>query len=307
MRTSAVGQVFNNAERAKAVGFFGSEFYHDWIRPQDDIGRALGVVLSRDEAGLWFLAGHLPFGQEGSLAETTFATIEALTPLLVRAARLSTQMAAEASAYAPAAALLDQLVSAVCCVDRKGRLVYANLAGERLIKQGDVVRTGVDGRMRFIDPAAEIAYANARLCGGREAVGQGTQFFAVPSPLRDRILSVAVTPYQPRARTGFAARSGDEGTTLVMITDPNAMPVPPIALLRQTYGLTPAEASVAEQLAAGLTPQDIAEGGGIKTSTVRSQMKALMVKMGAKRQSDVVRIVLGLAGGFNLGRTRMAP
>ena len=60
--------------------------------------------------------------------------------------------------------------------------------------------------------------------------------------------------------------------------------------LERAYGLTPAETRVALHLADGGTVAGYAEAGGLSVGTVRSQLKSIFAKTGARRQSDLVRI-----------------
>ena len=65
--------------------------------------------------------------------------------------------------------------------------------------------------------------------------------------------------------------------------------------LAREYGLTPAECSVAAQLAQGLTVREIAASTGRRENTVRWHVRNLHAKLGVHRQADVVRLVLSTA------------
>lgn len=61
--------------------------------------------------------------------------------------------------------------------------------------------------------------------------------------------------------------------------------------LIRLFGLSPAEADVAVRLASGDNLAEIATGRGVARETVRVQLKSILRKLDAGRQSDVVRIV----------------
>jgi DNA-binding CsgD family transcriptional regulator len=69
----------------------------------------------------------------------------------------------------------------------------------------------------------------------------------------------------------------------------------PDRVLNCLYGLTPAEVRVAIGLGRGLRLSDIAEERQVSVGTVRNQVKAAFAKMGINGQSDLVRILAGLA------------
>jgi DNA-binding CsgD family transcriptional regulator/PAS domain-containing protein len=61
---------------------------------------------------------------------------------------------------------------------------------------------------------------------------------------------------------------------------------------RQRWKLTPAETTLARHLAEGLSMAEAAETGGVSRNTVRTQLRALMAKIGTHRQSELVRALL---------------
>jgi DNA-binding CsgD family transcriptional regulator len=67
-----------------------------------------------------------------------------------------------------------------------------------------------------------------------------------------------------------------------------------VALARQAYRLSPAEAALLLALLQGRTPQDFADARGVRIRTVRAQMSALLLKTGTQRQQDLVALVARL-------------
>jgi DNA-binding CsgD family transcriptional regulator len=85
------------------------------------------------------------------------------------------------------------------------------------------------------------------------------------------------------------------GRTLLIASVPGALPVPPAAILQTAYRLTPAEARLAQAVSGGLSLAEAANQFSITAATARSQLKAIFAKTGATRQSDLLRLVTGLA------------
>lgn len=78
----------------------------------------------------------------------------------------------------------------------------------------------------------------------------------------------------------------------MFVTDPEAT-LPDFARkLRQIYLLSPSEAQLAEALVNGKSLKTFAEERGTTLNTVRTQLKTLAAKVGAKRQVDLVRCIL---------------
>ncbi len=63
-------------------------------------------------------------------------------------------------------------------------------------------------------------------------------------------------------------------------------------VLRSLYGLTPAEARLAQALVNGLSLQEYADQQSVSIHTVRSQFRTIATKAGVGRQTDFVRAVL---------------
>lgn len=87
----------------------------------------------------------------------------------------------------------------------------------------------------------------------------------------------------------------------IMVGDPDWVPVGTFESVRDLWGLTRAEASLATLIAAGQTPAEIAEKSGRSVETIRTQLKFVFRKVGVHRQPDLVRM-LTIANGLGAGR-----
>jgi DNA-binding CsgD family transcriptional regulator len=59
-------------------------------------------------------------------------------------------------------------------------------------------------------------------------------------------------------------------------------------VLRDNFGLTPAEIEIAMALARGVKPAAIAQARGVSVGTVRVQIKSLLAKAGMNRTVELV-------------------
>jgi DNA-binding CsgD family transcriptional regulator len=78
---------------------------------------------------------------------------------------------------------------------------------------------------------------------------------------------------------------------LVILRAPEDVPMPSQAELRSLFALTPAEARVA-CLLPERTVEEIARDLGVRVATVRSHVQQLLSKTGARRQSELVRLLV---------------
>jgi DNA-binding CsgD family transcriptional regulator len=79
-----------------------------------------------------------------------------------------------------------------------------------------------------------------------------------------------------------------EPYALVVARGLHASTVRRAALLRTLYALTAAEIEIAEALAGGQSLTEIAAARAVSIGTVRGQLKAIMAKLGVRRQVEVI-------------------
>lgn len=163
--------------------------------------------------------------------------------------------------------------------------------------------------------------ANAVHClnkGIRTAGHRLTACDAAANPVLQRLLD-DVLGFKPMPRSGghrAVALPRGEGHPLIVravpIADEFGNCAPPAALvlmmidldhclkpgeaiLRQTFGLTPAEARLAVHLVCGESLQDLARGCRISIGTVRMQLKSVFAKTRTRRQAELVALLARVA------------
>lgn len=77
-------------------------------------------------------------------------------------------------------------------------------------------------------------------------------------------------------------------------------------LLKRLFQLTDAEIRIAERLATGLSPDDIATMSGTSVQTVRGQVKSVMGKIGSNRQSELVSRLLSSPASLSIPQESIA-
>lgn len=121
---------------------------------------------------------------------------------------------------------------------------------------------------------------------GQRAVGQSVR---IPRPGR-RPLALRVLPLADGSDRFRGARA------MVLVFDPDDTPRPDEALVREIFGLTPAEWRIAERLIGGDSLADIAAALDVTVSTVRTQLKSIFAKTQSHRQTELVASLIHLTG-----------
>jgi DNA-binding CsgD family transcriptional regulator len=101
------------------------------------------------------------------------------------------------------------------------------------------------------------------------------------SPIVIRALPVCGT-----ARNPFVG-----ARALLLLTDSGRRSVPKMSVIAAAFGLSTAESRIAEQMAMGISPEEVAENLGISRETARTQLKAVFAKTGKHRQSALVALL----------------
>jgi DNA-binding CsgD family transcriptional regulator len=103
---------------------------------------------------------------------------------------------------------------------------------------------------------------------------------------------VLVAPI-PCSNDAFALRGGEEEPVALLLTsDPEAAPATAERAVARVLGLTPTESRVTAALARGATLREYADEAGVSIGTARWTLKCVLQKTGARRQSQLVALVL---------------
>jgi DNA-binding CsgD family transcriptional regulator/PAS domain-containing protein len=186
-------------------------------------------------------------------------------------------------------AFFDRLRIATVIVNRFGRTRYANPAAAALLASGRGVLLRDD---RLVAEDAETtrlihgAVFDAALAADRP--GEGRRVIPVRGRNGDAPLLVAVSPVDTAVH---GTEPVTEPLAAVFLMDPEARYEGDVEALERLFGLTRAEATLMQHLAAGRRLRDLADESGRSVATLRSHVKAILAKTGVGRQADLVRIV----------------
>ena len=284
-----VGEVFSTSTVMSHAEFLQSRFYKEWIRPQGWIDNVF-VYLDRTPEGH---AGFAVFRheREGLADEPARERMRLLVPHLRRAVligKLIEFRTAQAAAFADA---LDGLSAGMLFVDSTGRITHANAAGQAMIADGNILRAAL-GRIVASDPDANRALQDTFLAAASGDAAIGVRGVAVPLVARDGEHYVAhVLPLSSGARRSAGVSYAAAAVLFVQKTALATRSPPEV--IAKTFRLTAMEVRVLLAIVeVGGAPQ-VAEALGIGEGTVKTHLKRLFEKTGARRQADLVKLFAG--------------
>jgi DNA-binding CsgD family transcriptional regulator len=268
-------------------------FYQEFLIPYG--GRYMSATKLAQDDDVAFMIGLIgAFGQRPLTERGDRQTLALVKHHLSEAVRNYLHLRHTYAEVGIARHLLGQFAYPMLLVDDARGIWHRNAAAVQLLASGAVLRDRA-GLLTCAEPRYDDAF-------GAALRGLGLDARHPEAPHRRRVLRIGAAN-GPRHLALLSAilphqSGGAFGTTplaLVIVHAPGHRRTEPDPLIiGDCFDLTPAEARVVAQLAAGDDAKAIARRHGTALETVRTQIQRAMEKMGVHRQIDLVRMVLEL-------------
>jgi DNA-binding CsgD family transcriptional regulator len=283
LRAATAGQIYLSDEVSPPKQFFGSRMYQEYWRPRG-FNQGMTLVVSIDQAGIRHVINLL---RADRFDATEIALARVLMPHLQRAVAVQRHMSQTDLLAAAALDALDTLQQAVLLLADDGGVLHANASAEALLRAADGFAAR-DGLLGAATPALTerlhtVIACAAGKCGAPARAG----WLRLPRSDGGTALSLLAAPIRQDAHWSLRKRPA----VVVCVADPDSRGAIPGRTMMDLFGLTGAEAALANDLLAGKPLRDIALERRRSLNTVRTQLASLMGKTGVNRQSDLVRLL----------------
>jgi DNA-binding CsgD family transcriptional regulator len=273
-------------------------FYNEFGR-RYGFTTGLSAVIRADNGGTAALNAIQRTNTDFGEAELTL--VRGLMPHLQQAFQIHDRLEGIVQQRRAAEDVIDRLPFGVVLVDAAARACLVNqvaqliLAGRDglLLRQKSLVAT---------KPAEtnEIRELIARAIDASSTKGLGSgAALSVTRPSSKRPLQLLVVPIRSRAANLTVGSSAPAAA--IFLSDPERESVAPEEILRQFYGLTPAESRLATELLRHHSVTEAAEILRISRNTARTQLKRLFEKTNTRRQSELLQLL-----GSGVAQLRMS-
>jgi DNA-binding CsgD family transcriptional regulator len=259
-----------------------SEMYNEYLEPR---GLHEGMRLALWAGDGWIQdISLLRTWSTGPYGEAELALGRFLLPHLQRAAAVSRRLRGMSGR-----AILEGAGHPAFLLNWQGKILGMNAAGDDLLSRADglLVRHGV--LAATTDAAAERFAAAVAAAGRIDRALPRAASVAIPLISRAGLTRVDVLPVREDAEWCLPGPR----SVLVVVTNPPGQNTPEANALMARFGLTPAEADLALDLLSGLPIGRIAASTGRSIHTMRTHLSRVMSKTGTRRQSDLIRLLLG--------------
>lgn len=196
---------------------------------------------------------------------------------------------------------LDRLSVAVLLFGARGRLVFANRAAQRILGEQDGLR------VRHLTGSTGLGEIVAGDRAAHAELGKAIMRAVAPDILHTEHFSRAVTVRRPSGRQAYTLNfstlsahtefgsGADAPRAIAFITD-GAQPITLDAeLLRNAYGLTPAEIRLMQVMTDGVVIEEAAAQLGVTTHTVRAHLRSIYLKTNTNNRARLMRLLMSLA------------
>jgi DNA-binding CsgD family transcriptional regulator len=241
-----------------------------------DIVKTRMFVLARDDE---LLAGGFATRRGGAaIAGEDAERLDRLLPQIARALRLHRQINRDRQIAEALYDLIDRLSLGVVVVSRDLRILSTNKCAERLLAARDGIASD---RRRFRVTSTQHQKALERNLAKRER--ESAEVVMVPRPCGG---SLVLNVFPACGLSGGPAT----GAAFACITISDPLAPDGLLDLRQiqaTFGLSPAEALVAQLVPLALTKRQVADRLGLSENTVKTHLAGIREKLGARSVNEL--------------------
>jgi DNA-binding CsgD family transcriptional regulator/PAS domain-containing protein len=279
------GWVGSGEELIPSSEFRETEFYNDFAR-QFPIFHQSGAVLkmrgeSRAVLTVLRARSQRPFGNRD------IKFLRLLYPHFRRTLEIHQRMMDLHDTKNALSLAFDAVPFGIVLLDSRNRVLLVNRAASDICDDTDrlqVLARGIRAEGGQLDRTLQRMIAAAQ----HPELGNGGGGATRIDRESGSPLIVVVTPL----RAGVDSPAGT--TVAVFISDSDRTPAAVTEILQSAFGLTSAEAKLAERLIAGSSLAEAAELHGVSINTVRTQLQSLFSKTNTSRQSQLVRLFSNL-------------
>ncbi len=269
-----------------------TDYYKQWMAPQG-LAAVSPVVHTFSSAGRVPTAAICIFQriESAPFESAHFEFLDRLVPHLARAHCILDRLRAMRRWQEVVHEIIDRIPTGIVLIDETGHITALNDSAMLGIENHEGLRVE-DGRLVVDDPDSDrwlqsvISEARDPRC--RAEADPERVMVGHRSTTNGRIPLVVTRLMSPASES-----THPDTVAMVFVGDSKLVAKTSVQLLRSLYGLTRAEAEIAKLLSDGLSLEEAAERRAVTLNTARSQLKRVFSKTGARRQADLVRIVIG--------------
>jgi len=139
----STGKVLHSEEMCSKRRMENTEFYNDWVRPQEDIVGGGGSVLFNDRGRVFLFGGNIRRKDIDAKEQDWMDLVALLTPQIQKALNINRRLAY--LDFENQFLEAQQIKSpAIFVVNSLQKIIHVNRNGEQMLGKGDIVKSDAD-------------------------------------------------------------------------------------------------------------------------------------------------------------------
>ena len=281
--SASSGSVLASEEMISKEDLLRTEFYNDWVKPQENITGGGGAVIERGPTSSALFGGNIREKDCDTLAPQWMAFTNLILPMLQSGWQINRLLAAsEIELLLPTKTRATN--AAIILTDQQDRPVYTNRAAEELLMRGQTIGVSAEGKLQIAGLTHKLDdYLN----------GKFLSFVEIPPVSGSQVWIGKLEPATFEVLDFSFHVEGSSPEKLIVIAEQREKP-DHVALLQRAFGMTAAEAQVALLISEGMDVNEISDLRTVSRNTVRYQVKAALEKVGVRRQTQLALAIARL-------------
>jgi DNA-binding CsgD family transcriptional regulator len=287
--TLASGQIGVSERDSPARAFKDTEFYTDWLEPQETMESVVGMRLDLDPQNTIYVAWHYAVQSSYGYDAAAEAILYGSRSALREATQGALTLGGRVEGGVRLGTLLERIDGGAVLVTRNRTIREANARMEVGLADGTII-SSVNNRLVIKDAAAQrwLDDAIARILTLK--AGDASTTFVIG----DQVFSATVTPAPEFDAGNFALLVAPPPQVLVVFRRLAGGEVSlDTVSLRLAYGLSTAETRLCEIMLNGRSIAEAAVILGITEGTVRQRVKDIFQKTRTHRQGELIARLAG--------------
>ncbi len=262
----------------------GTEFYGDWLQPQN-LFYSLGGIVERRGSQASKLS-VLRSRNRGAFEDNEILFLKRLYPHVRRACELNHRIGL--SNADGALGRLAQRVAPLClfAMSSTGELLHSNAQGEAWLRDSGILSL----RQRRL-VAVHRHHESALRVAMRRTAQDGVPIHVNLGDLTNPGRCLTLMRMPPDEKFALA---GTRAELLGLLGDCVLRPLASNEQLAELFGLSPAEAYLARALAEGESLDTVSQSRQVSRNTLRTQLQSALGKTGTDSQRALIRLVLAV-------------
>ena len=283
-----VGQILTSEEMCASERLNKTEFYNDWVRPQEDIRFGGGTILFKERTRFFAIGGNIR-SKDGRAKEATFLrTVKLLAPSLRLAFEISRNILTNRLSEGVEHSAGLRGAGDVIILNGYGHVLYVSPSADKLFNKTGLLRFELDSRLTLFDSHADHLLHQTLACLRTNSNFFGTQF-CIESTDRTKF-NIRMAAFRPSNfdNDELGLLLNIDEPCLVLVITKNTWRNGLSSVLVSSHGFTVAEAEVGELLSEFNSPRKISQMRNSSIHTVRNQIKAGMAKMAVRQRTKYI-------------------